>query len=600
MEYILGIDLGTTNSCVFYQDEAGTFKVINIENSNILPSVVSFKDNKILIGKQAENQKIIAPKETVYAFKRLIGRRWDSQIIQTALSKYSYIITTVDNSTLSININGQLYSVEEMSALVLSKIKQEVSKQLGVNVIKAVITVPAYFNENQRKSTKDAGAIAGLDVIRIINEPTAAALAYGFRQGKNQHILVYDLGGGTFDCTILEITDEVFEVIASAGDTFLGGEDFTDMLVEWINADILERFDKKFNLYKDAVVYQRIKDVAEKSKKELSSRQTVNIDLPFLFIDSNRNTVNYSAIITRDEFNEITQHLVEKSIDILSKTINHLNISKDSIDQILLVGGQTRMPLVQEKIENFFQKPVSKGINPDEAVALGAAIQGSLLVSNKTQSVLLDVISQSMGIMVAGGFYEKIIDSGSVVPCSAEKVFMTIRDNQTTVEINVFQGESWKAEENTYLGTIKITELLPLPMGEVKINVKFIVNSEGILKVEATNLKTNETHNLVIEGTSGLSANEIKELKEKCELVYSKSEKQKELNSHIDTVKKTIPQAVSILKNLGKPTTKVEQYQLYIDNLETMKNIPIELFDNYINTLKTIIQGLEQLIRVNK
>ncbi len=600
MEYILGIDLGTTNSCVFYQDEAGSFKVINIENSNILPSVVSFKDNKILIGKQAENQKIIAPKETVYAFKRLIGRRWDSQIIQTALAKYSYVITTVDNSTLSININGQLYSVEEMSAFVLSKIKQEATKQLGVPISKAVITVPAYFNENQRKSTKDAGAIAGLDVIRIINEPTAAALAYGFRQGKNQHILVYDLGGGTFDCTILEITDDVFEVIASAGDTFLGGEDFTDMLVEWINADILERFDKKFILYKDAVVYQRIKDIAEKSKKELSSRQTVNIDLPFLFIDSNRNTVNYSAIITRDEFNEITQHLVEKSIDILSRTINHLNISKDSIDQILLVGGQTRMPLVQEKIENFFQKPASKGINPDEAVALGAAIQGSLLVSNKTQSVLLDVISQSMGIMVAGGFYEKIIDNGSVVPCSAEKVFMTIRDNQTAVEINVFQGESWKAEENTYLGTIKITELPPLPMGEVKINVKFIVNSEGILKVEATNMKTNETHNLVIEGTSGLSADEIKELKEKCELVYSKSEKQKELNSHIDTVKKTIPQAVSILKNLGKPITKVEQYQLYIDNLETMKNIPIELFDNYINTLKTIIQALEQLIRVNK
>ncbi len=600
MEYILGIDLGTTNSCVFYQDEVGSFKVINIENSNILPSVVSFKDNKILIGKQAENQKIIAPKETIYAFKRLIGRRWDSQIIQTALSKYSYVITTVDNSSLSININGQLYSVEEMSAFVLSKIKQEATKQLGVSISKAVITVPAYFNENQRKSTKDAGAIAGLDVIRIINEPTAAALAYGFRQGKNQHILVYDLGGGTFDCTILEITDDVFEVIASAGDTFLGGEDFTDMLVEWINADILERFDKKFILYKDAVVYQRIKDIAEKSKKELSSRHSVNIDLPFLFIDSNRNTVNYSAIITRDEFNEITQHLVEKSIDILSRTINHLNISKDSIDQILLVGGQTRMPLVQEKIENFFQKPASKGINPDEAVALGAAIQGSLLVNNKTQSVLLDVISQSMGIMVAGGFYEKIIDNGSVVPCSAEKIFMTIRDNQTAVEINVFQGESWKAEENTYLGTIKITELPPLPMGEVKINVKFIVNSEGILKVEATNMKTNETHNLVIEGTSGLSADAIKELKEKCELVYSKSEKQKELSTHIDTVKKTIPQAISILKNMGKSVEKVEQYQLYIDNLETMKNIPIELFDNYINTLKTIIQGLEQLIRANK
>ncbi len=597
MEYILGIDLGTTNSCVFYKDEGGSFKNIPVENSNTIPSVVAFKDDKILVGKQAENQKLILPKDTVYAFKRLIGRRWESQFLQNAIAHYSYIITKKEDSTIRIIVQNQEYTIEEISAMVLLKIKQEASKLLRKDIKKTVITVTAYFNDNQRKSTKDAGIIAGLDVLRIINEPTAAALAYGFRQQKNQFVLVYDLGGGTFDVTLLEINEDVFEVIATAGDTFLGGEDFTNRIVEWIERDIIERYERKFELSKDAIVHQRVKDAAEKTKKELSSRNLVNIDLPFLFTDSNKNTINYSSALTRDELNDLTASLVEKSIDILSGVMDHLGFSKDDIDQVLLVGGQTRMPLIQESLEGFFGKNVSKGINPDEAVAMGAAIQGTLLTDDQHTSVLLDIIAQSMGIMVSGGFYEKIIEKGSVIPCSAEKVFTTIRNNQTIVEINIFQGEAWSAEDNTFLGSIKIKDIPPLPQGEFKVNVRFIINSEGILRVEATNLHTGEIHDLTIEGSSGITSDELKKLKDKCALSYEKSEQRAYLMSYVELVKKLIPEVIPVLQRNGKPLNKIEQYKIFIESIERMRDISTDKYEEYLGTLKAIASALDTLIK---
>lgn len=595
MEYVLGIDLGTTNTCVYYQDPQGNFKVLPIDNEHLLPSMVSFKGGSILIGQKAMNQRLTTPKTTIFAFKRLMGRRWESQFLQNAIKHYSYKVVQCDDGTVRIQCGSDIYSVEEISSYLLRKIKEEAERYFSKEITKAVITVPAYFNENQRKSTKDAGKIAGLEVIRIINEPTAAALAYGFKKERDQRILVYDLGGGTFDVTILEITDDVFEVIATAGDTFLGGEDFTNRIVDWIVRDIHKSYDDTFDLYSDASIHQRIKEMAETAKRELSIRNIYNIELPFLFIDRAKQTINYSNILTRDDLEDLIEPIVNQTIDLVNQVLTHIEMTSDDIDEVLLIGGQTRMPLIQDKLFELFKKDSSKGINPDEAVAMGAAIQGSLLVNKKFNSLLLDVISQSMGIMISGGFYEKIIEQGSVIPCSAEKIFTTIRDNQETVEINIFQGEHYRSEANTYLGTIKITDIPPLPQGEFKVNVKFIVNSEGILKVEATNLETQETYNLIIEGTSGLSPEEIEKLIQKNQLVYSSGDRKQELIELIIAIKELIPKSKTLLEQMGKPGDKIENYRLYIEKLESLSPIPEHEYDRYLKTLQSIRDGLNQL-----
>ena len=599
MEYILGIDLGTTNCCVYYTKEDGSLELIPINNKSLLPSVVSFRDSSVLIGYNALNQLIINPENTIYAFKRLIGRRWESSFLQNAVKNYSYKIIKNNDSSVRIEVDEKLYSVEEISALILSKIRIDASKKIGVNVTKAVITVPAYFNENQRKTTKDAGVIAGLDVINIINEPTAAALAYGFKEGKNQHILVYDLGGGTFDVTILEIMDSIFEVVATVGDTFLGGEDFTDKIVEWIEKDIIERFEPNFDLYEDPIIHQRIKSSAEILKKDLSKRNKAKIELPFLFVTEDRKTVNYNSEITLELFNELVEPLVDKTIGLIEKMLDYTNISISTIDKILLVGGQTRSKIVVQKLEDFFKRKISKTINPDEAVAMGAAIKGKLLVTNKNDALLLDVISQSMGIMVSGGYYEKIIDRDSVIPCSAIKSFTTIKDNQSEVDINIFQGEFLSATENTYLGSIKIKDIPPMLQGEFKIDVTFIIDSEGILTVEALETETNKTYSLVLEGSSGLTARELEELSNRSKMISGElSNEKEELFKVLVSVKKLIPLARKVLKKDKNSLASLDNYNSYIKIINNKKDFNQDEILDFIKNLTTIEVALKEIINV--
>jgi len=596
MEYVLGIDLGTTNSCVYYSKEDGSLELIPMDNKSLLPSIVSFRDSSILIGFNALNQLIINPQNTIYAFKRLIGRRWESSFLQSAVKNYSYKIIKHNESSVRVEVDDKLYSIEEISALVLSKIRTEASKVLGVDVTKAIITVPAYFNENQRKTTKDAGVIAGLDVINIINEPTAAALAYGFKENKNQHLLVYDLGGGTFDVTVLDIMDNIFEVIATVGDTFLGGEDFTNELVKWIEKDIIERYDNTFNLRDDPIIHQRIKSASEILKKDLSQRSSGIIELPFLFVTQDKKTINYSQEIPLELFNELVEPLVDKTIDLIEQMLDYTSLDISDIDKIILVGGQTRSKIVTQKLEEFFNRKISKAINPDEAVAIGAAIKGRLLFNNDDESLLLDVISQSMGIMVSGGFYEKIIDRDSVIPCSALKTFTTIKDNQEQVDINIFQGEYLSAAENTYLGTIKIKDIPPLPQGDFKIDVTFLVDSEGILTVEATDLTTEKTYTLVLEGASGLTSEELKKLAESRNLLESFESEKEELYILLTSVKKLIPLAKKILKGDKSNLIKLDNYKKYINIIEKQKDFKDGELLGFTENLTAIEAALKNIV----
>ncbi len=595
MEYVLGIDLGTTNSCVYYAKEDGNLELIPIDNKNLLPSVVSFRDTNVLIGHNALNQLIINPQNTIYAFKRLIGRRWESSFLQNAVKNYSYKIIKHNKSSVRVEVDDKLYSIEEISALILSKIRTEASKKLGTDITKAIITVPAYFNENQRKTTKDAGSIAGLDVISIINEPTAAALAYGFKENKNQHLLIYDLGGGTFDVTVLDVMDNIFEVIATVGDTFLGGEDFTNKIVHWIEKDIIENYDNTFNLQNDPIIHQRIKSAAEILKKDLSKRSSGKIDLPFLFITKDKKTINYSQEITLELFNQLVEPLVDKTIDLIEQMLDYTNLYIDNIDKIILVGGQTRSKIVVEKLESFFKRKISKAINPDEAVAIGAAIKGRLLFNNENDSLLLDVISQSMGIMVSGGFYEKIIDRDSVIPCSALKTFTTIKDNQEQVDINIFQGEYLSATENTYLGTIKIKDIPPMPQGEFKIDITFLVDSEGILTVKATDLSSEKTYELVLEGASGLTPEELKKLSDNKNLISNYEADKEELYILLTSVKKLIPLAQKRLKGDEDNLLKLDNYKKYIQIIENQESFKQDEIMSFIENLTSIEAALKDI-----
>ena len=595
MEYVLGIDLGTTNSCVYYAKEDGNLELIPIDNKNLLPSVVSFRDTNVLIGHNALNQLIINPQNTIYAFKRLIGRRWESSFLQNAVKNYSYKIIKHNKSSVRVEVDDKLYSIEEISALILSKIRTEASKKLGTDITKAIITVPAYFNENQRKTTKDAGSIAGLDVISIINEPTAAALAYGFKENKNQHLLIYDLGGGTFDVTVLDVMDNIFEVIATVGDTFLGGEDFTNKIVHWIEKDIIENYDNTFKLQNDPIIHQRIKSAAEILKKDLSKRSSGKIDLPFLFITKDKKTINYSQEITLELFNQLVEPLVDKTIDLIEQMLDYTNLYIDNIDKIILVGGQTRSKIVVEKLESFFKRKISKAINPDEAVAIGAAIKGRLLFNNENDSLLLDVISQSMGIMVSGGFYEKIIDRDSVIPCSALKTFTTIKDNQEQVDINIFQGEYLSATENTYLGTIKIKDIPPMPQGEFKIDITFLVDSEGILTVKATDLSSEKTYELVLEGASGLTPEELKKLSSNKNLVNNYEADKEELYILLISVKKLIPLAQKKLKGDKDSLLKLNNYKKYIQIIENHESFSQDEIMGFIENLTSIEAALKDI-----
>ena len=512
-EKVIGIDLGTTNSCVAIVEDGTPVVIPNRGGYKTTPSMVAIAENgKRLVGHIAKRQAITNAENTVYAAKRLIGRKWGSAAVRSSLEIMPYRIVEGPHDDVRIMLRDQVFSVPEVSAYILQEMKLISEEYLGEEITKVVVTVPAYFNDGQRQATKDAGKIAGLDVIRIINEPTAAALAYGFGRNIERKVAVYDLGGGTFDISILEIANGVFEVNSTAGDTFLGGEDFDRRIIDWLVFNFQK--EHKIDLRKDKMALQRLKDVAEKAKCELSTVKETEINLPFIISTGRNEALHLQTMLTREKLEELTQDLVDRTVEICAKTLEEAEIAKGDIEDVILVGGMTRMPSVQQAVAAFFGLEPSKGVHPDEVVALGAAIQGAALTDEKSDILLLDVTPHSLGIMISGGYFDKLIDQNMTVPTAASKVFTTTKDNQTSVKILVLQGESDRAEENELLGEFMLNGLRRAPRGEVEIEVTFHISADGIVSVKARNLETSLEQSITVTATSGLTEEEIRKMVE--------------------------------------------------------------------------------------
>jgi molecular chaperone DnaK len=514
MEKVIGIDLGTTNSCVAVLEGGQPVVVPNRGGYKTTPSMVAITESgKRLVGHIAKRQAVTNAENTVYAAKRLIGRKWESPQVSNAIATCSYRIVEGPHSDARIQLREKVYSVPEISAMILQEMKMIAEDYLGVEVEKAVITVPAYFNDNQRQATKDAGAIAGLDVIRIINEPTAASLAYGFGKQIDRTVAVYDLGGGTFDISILEISsDGVFKVISTAGDTFLGGEDFDMRVIDWL-VDNFKR-DHGIDLRQDRMALQRLKDAAEKAKCELSSVPETEVNLPFVISTARNEALHLQNVLTRQRLEELTEDLIERTVQICEATLREAGVDKGELDDVILVGGMTRMPRVQRAVAQFFEREPCKGVHPDEVVALGAAIQAAALMDEGPEMILLDVTPHTLGIMVVGGYFEALIPQNSTVPTSRSKTFTTVRDNQTAVKILVLQGESHRAEENELLGEFVLTGLRRAPAGQVEVDVAFEINADGIVSVHARDLETGLQQSITVTASSGLTRDEIHSMME--------------------------------------------------------------------------------------
>jgi molecular chaperone DnaK len=466
---------------------------------------------KRLVGHIAKRQAITNAENTVYAAKRLIGRKWSSPQVKNAVATSSYRIVQGPHADVRIVLREKEYGVPEISAMVLQEMKLIAEDYLGEGVTKAVITVPAYFNDNQRQATKDAGEIAGLDVIRIINEPTSAALSYGFGKNVEKTIAVYDFGGGTFDISILEIgSSAVFKVIATAGDTFLGGEDVDARIIDWLVQGFKE--EHSIDLRQDRMALQRLKDAAEKAKCELSSVRETEVNLPFIISSGRNEALHLQRTIDRKTLEELSADLIERTIDICKQTLADAHLEKEDIEEVVLVGGMTRMPKIQQAVADFFEREPCKGVHPDESVALGAGIQGSALTDDKQEMVLLDVTPHALGIMTQGGYFEELIPQNTTVPTHRTKIFTTSRENQTAVKIVVMQGESERAEDNELLGEFILTGLRRAPKGTVEIEVTFEINADGIVSVHAKDLETGKEQSIEVTASSGLTRDEIKDM----------------------------------------------------------------------------------------
>ncbi len=551
MAKIIGIDLGTTNSCVAVM-EGGKPKVIeNSEGSRTTPSIVAYmEDGEILVGAPAKRQAVTNPRNTIYAVKRLIGRKFDEKEVQKDIGLMPYKIVRADNSDAWVEIRGKKIAPQEISAQILRKMKKTAEDYLGEEVTEAVITVPAYFNDSQRQATKDAGRIAGLEVKRIINEPTAAALAFGLDKAgrKDMKIAVYDLGGGTFDISIIEIADvegeKQFEVLATNGDTFLGGEDFDQRLIDYIIVEFKK--DQGVDLSKDVLALQRLKEAAEKAKIELSSTQQTEINLPYITADAS-GPKHLTMKITRAKFESLVDELIEKTIRPCETAIKDSGVKASEIDDVILVGGQTRMPKVQDKVKEFFGKEPRKDVNPDEAVAIGAAIQAGVLRGEVKDVLLLDVTPLSLGIETLGGVMTKLIQKNTTIPTKAQQVFSTADDNQGAVTIHVLQGERDMAAGNKSLGQFNLEGIPPAPRGMPQIEVTFDIDANGILHVSAKDKATGKENKITIKANSGLTEDEIQRMvkdaeahaaedKEKLALVNARNQ----ADSLVHQVKKTL------------------------------------------------------------
>lgn len=512
MERVIGIDLGTTNSCVAILESETPTVIPNRGGYKTTPSIVAVTEaGKRLVGHIAKRQAITNAENTVHAAKRLIGRKWESPQVKNALLTSSYHIVEGPHDDVRIELRGKQFSVSEISSMILQEMKLVADEYIGDNVTKAVITVPAYFNDNQRQATKDAGAIAGLDVIRIINEPTAAALAYGFGKNIDKTVAVFDLGGGTFDISILEIGGQgVFKVIATTGDTFLGGEDFDARIIDWL----VDGFQTEhgIDLREDRMALQRLRDAAEKAKCELSSMPDAEINLPFIISASANEALHLQTSLSRTRLEELTGDLIERTTEICRQALEDAQLEQDEIEEVLLVGGMTRMPAIQEAVRSFFGKTPNRSVHPDEVVAMGAAIQGAALVEDTRDMLLLDVTPHALGIMTFGSHFEELIPMNTTVPTSMGKTFTTSRDNQTAVKIIVMQGDSERAEDNELLGEFILTGLRRAPKGEVEIEVTFEINTDGIVSVSAKDLETTQVQAIQVTASSGLTSDEIRQM----------------------------------------------------------------------------------------
>ncbi|MBV6493202.1 MAG: Chaperone protein DnaK [Turneriella sp.] len=549
-EKIIGIDLGTTNSCVSVMEGGEAIVIANSEGARTTPSIVAFTDKgETLTGQVAKNQMVTNPENTLRSVKRFIGRRF--QEVGDELRKVAYKVKEGPSKDVLIQTRDKDYRPEEISARVLTKMKQTAEEYLGTKVEKAVVTVPAYFNDEQRQATKDAGRIAGLDVVRIINEPTAAALAYGLDRDKSGEVIaVYDLGGGTFDISILELADNVFEVKATNGDTKLGGDDFDQAVIEWIVSEFKK--ETAIDVSKDKMALQRLQEAAEKAKIELSNKETADINIPFITMDAS-GPRHLNMTLTRAKFNQLTSALVERSVEPCKKCIADSGYSINEINKVVLVGGSTRIPAVREKVKEIFGKEPDKSINPDEAVAIGAAIQGGVLAGEVTDVLLLDVTPLSLGIETLGGVMTKIIARNTTIPTKKSEVFSTAADNQTAVDIHVLQGERELARDNRTLGRFQLSEIPAAPRGTPQIEVTFDIDANGIVHVSAKDLKTNKEQKIKIESSSSLSEAEIEKMVKDAEINAEADKKAKEAASQyneldhiIYTTEKMIAEAKSL------------------------------------------------------
>ena len=510
MPKVIGIDLGTTNSCVAVVEGGEPVVIPNQEGSRTTPSMVAITEaGERLVGQIAKRQAITNPEHTIFAVKRLIGRKYDSEEVKKAREILPYKIVSAKNGDAWVEVRGKQMSPSEVSALILRKMKEIAEEYLGEEVHEAVITVPAYFNDAQRQATKDAGKIAGLEVLRIINEPTAASLAYGLDKEGGEKIAVFDLGGGTFDISILELGDGVFEVLSTCGDTYLGGEDFDNRLLNYLVDKFLE--EEGVDLSKDRMALQRLKEAAERAKCELSSAMETDINLPFITADE-KGPRHLNIHITRGQFEALVEDLIEKLDPPCQRAMEDAGLKPDDIDKVILVGGMTRMPKVQEKVKEIFGKEPHKGVNPDEVVAIGAAIQAAIIKGEVKEVLLLDVTPLSLGVEVKGGLMHKIIPRNTTIPCKRSEIFTTAVDNQPTVTVHVLQGERELAKENKSLGRFELVGIPPAPRGVPQIEVTFEIDTDGIVHVSARDLGTGKEQSIRIHAASGLTDDEIERL----------------------------------------------------------------------------------------
>jgi chaperone protein dnaK len=572
MAKVIGIDLGTTNSCVAVF-ERGESKVIpNKEGKNTTPSIVAFTDKgEVLVGDVAKRQAVTNPEKTIYSIKRIMGLMSNEETAKQAKARLPYHVTD-RNGACAVEIAGKVYTPQEISAKVLMKLKEDAEAYLGEKVVDAVITVPAYFNDSQRKATKEAGTIAGLNVLRIINEPTAAALAYGLDKKEAEKILVYDLGGGTFDVTVLETGDNVVEVLATGGNAFLGGDDFDNLIIDWLVSEF--KAETGIDLKADVMASQRLKEAAENAKKELSSASETNINLPFITADAT-GPKHLVKTLTRAKFEGMIEGLVGETISKINEVVKEAGLNKSDVKEVVMVGGSTRVPLVQEEVKKAFGKELNKSVNPDEVVAIGASIQGAVIKGDVKDVLLLDVTPLSLGIETLGGVMTKVIEKGTTIPVKKSQVFSTAEDNQNAVTIHVLQGEREFARDNKSLGQFNLEGIPAAPRGVPQIEVEFDIDANGILTVAAKDKATGKAQNITISGSSGLSEDEINKMVKDAELHKEEDKKRKDAVEARNQADALVHQTEKSMSELGEKVPESDRANIEAalnDLKETLKD----------------------------